>query len=137
MEIDHEKLPDIVSYITVVGEVTKQAAAETGMAAGTPVVMGAGDGPAGNVGAGSVAPGQAYASLGTSSWIAVTTEKPIFDMDRMSVLTWAHAVPGLYSPNGTMQYGGGSYNWLKENNLQMSISLIKKDSSLEEIIWDH
>lgn len=31
----------------------------------------------------------------------------------MRTFTWAHIVPGLYSPTGTMQAGGSSYNWLK------------------------
>ena len=33
----------------------------------------------------------------------------------MRTITWAHIVPGLYSPNGTMQSAGGSYSWIKNN----------------------
>ncbi|MBQ9612152.1 MAG: xylulokinase, partial [Lachnospiraceae bacterium] len=39
-------------------------------------------------------------------------ERPVLD-DQMRIVCWAHAVPGLYSPNGTMQYAGGSYQWMK------------------------
>ena len=44
--------------------------------------------------------------------MATTSEKPLFD-EEMRTFTWAHIVPGLYSPTGTMQAGGSSYNWLK------------------------
>ena len=45
---------------TVIGKVTPEAAAETGLLAGTPVVIGGGDGACATVGAGSVRPGDAY-----------------------------------------------------------------------------
>ena len=87
-------------------------AKETGLSVNTKVIMGAGDGVAANVGAGSVAPGKAYCCMGTSAWVAATSEKPVLDEEKR-IVCWAHAVPGMYSPNGTMQYAGGSYSWLK------------------------
>ena len=110
--IDPEKLPEIRPSTFVAGGVTSEASAATGLAKGTPVVLGAGDGVAANVGCGSIAPGKTYCCMGTSAWITTTAEKPIYD-DQMRTVTWAHAVPGLYAPNGTMQYGGGSNNWVK------------------------
>ena len=74
--------------------------------------MGGGDGVCANVGAGSVRPGQTFSYVGSSSWIASTSEVPVFD-DQMRTVTWAHIVPGMYAPNGTMQSAGGSYAWLK------------------------
>ena len=111
--IDGDKLPDIVPSTHVAGEVTAQAAAETGLKAGTPVVMGGGDGVCANVGAGSVAPGKTFSYVGSSAWIASTAAEPVFD-EQMRTVTWAHLVPGMYAPNGTMQCAGGAYNWLKE-----------------------
>ncbi|MDO4522106.1 MAG: xylulokinase [Eubacteriales bacterium] len=110
--IDPDKLPEVKPSTFVAGPVTEEAAKATGLAAGTPVVLGAGDGVTANVGAGSIRPGKTYCCMGTSAWITTTTEKPIFDPYMRSV-TWAHAVPGLYAPNGTMQTAGGSYSWLK------------------------
>ena len=74
---------------------TKWAAEQTGLKVGTPVVMGGGDGLCSNVGAGSVAPGRTFSCIGTSAWIATTSEKPLFD-EQMRTFTWAHIVPGLY-----------------------------------------
>lgn len=111
--VDYDKLPEIVESIQYIGNVTEQAAKETGLSTATKVIMGAGDGVAANVGAGSVEPGKAYCCMGTSAWVAATSEKPVLDANRR-IVCWAHAVPGMYSPNGTMQYAGGSYKWMKE-----------------------
>lgn len=110
--VDGDKLPPIVPSASVAGQVTVQAAQQTGLAAGTPVVPGGGDGVCATVGAGSVAPGATYCYVGSSSWAATTTARPLHD-PQMRVVTWAHIVPGLYSPNGAMQCGGGSYGWMK------------------------
>ena len=121
-KIPIEKLPEIFPSSHIAGGVTDIAARETGLAVGTPVVIGSGDGVAANVGAGSTEPGTAYCCVGTSAWIASTSEEPIFD-EKMRTVTWAHMVPGLYAPNGTMQYAGGSYNWLKNTICHMECYL--------------
>lgn len=111
--IDGDKLPEIQKSTFVAGGVTGEAAKLTGLSEGTPVVLGGGDGSVANIGCGSISPGKTYCCMGTSAWITTTSEKPIFD-EKMRTVTWAHVIPGLYAPNGTMQYAGGAYNWLKE-----------------------
>lgn len=115
--IDLDKFPEAKPSTFVCGEVTRTAAEETGIPAGTPVVIGAGDGCAAGVGAGSVAPGQSYTCVGSSAWVATTTEQPIFD-DQMRTTTFPHAVPGMYHPCGAMQAGGSCYNWAKSELCQ-------------------
>jgi xylulokinase len=110
--LDRDKLPDVIPSTGIVGELTREAADALGLPPGIPVVAGAGDGLAAGVGAGSIAPGLTYNYLGSSSWIATTTERPLFDPLQRS-FTWAHAVPGLFHPTGTMQTAAGSYAWLK------------------------
>ncbi len=110
--IDGDKLPEAKPSTFIAGTVTSEAAMLTGLAVGTPVVMGAGDGVTASVGAGSVEPGKTYSCMGTSAWITTAAEKPLYDPQMRSV-TWVHAVPGLYAPNGTMQTAGGAYSWLK------------------------
>ena len=111
--IPEEKLPACKPSTFIGGKVTKEAAELTGLKEGTPVVLGAGDGVTANVGTGSIAEGKTYCCLGTSAWVTTTAEQPIFD-PQMRIVNWAHAVPGLYAPNGTMQAAGASYNWAKE-----------------------
>ena len=111
--ISMDKLPQVAESVFCVGTVTKEAASLTGLSEKTKVIMGTGDGVAANVGAGCVSPGSAYCCLGTSAWVASVSARPILD-EQMRIVCWAHAVPGMYSPNATMQYAGGSYQWMKD-----------------------
>ncbi|MDA3834819.1 MAG: xylulokinase [Spirochaetales bacterium] len=110
--VDREKFPEAVSSVTVIGEVTKEAAEATGLRTGTPVVAGAGDGGCATVGIGSVRPGVTYNYVGSSSWISTTSTSMLEDPE-MKNFTWAHPVPGYLQPCGTMQTAGGAYAWLK------------------------
>jgi len=112
-ELDPAKLPELRQSIDVVGYVLSQVAPEIGVAPGTPVVIGGGDGMCAAVGAGVVREGTAYNYVGSSSWIALATKQPIFDPDYRT-FTWAHLVPGMFSPCGTMQMAGGSYQWARD-----------------------
>jgi xylulokinase len=111
--LEPEKLPQICDSTDVVGEVGESVAEETGFRAGTPVVIGGGDGSCAAVGAGVIREGLAYNYIGSSSWIAVATPKPILDPE-MRTFTWAHLVPGMFSPCGTMQAAGASYQFARD-----------------------
>lgn len=110
--LDPGRLPDICNSTEVIGEVTREAAAELGLRAGTPVVIGGGDGASAAVGAGAIAEGRAYNYLGSSSWISFASPRPIYDPQRR-FFNLVHMVPGLFAPCGTMQTAGGSYQWLR------------------------
>lgn len=111
--LDPGKLPEPHPSTDVVGRVTAAAARATGLAAGTPVVIGAGDGSCAAAGAGVVREGAAYNYIGSSSWIGLATKEPILDPE-MRTFNWIHVDPDMYAPTGTMQAAGGSYAWLKE-----------------------
>ena len=104
--------PGVHASTDVIGHVTPAAASASGLLAGTPVVIGGGDGACATVGAGSVREGEAYAYLGSSSWIALTSRQPIYDPQQRTY-TMAHLIPGHYFPLGTMQAAGGAYGWLE------------------------
>ena len=63
-------LPELLNADEVVGGVTAQAAALTGLSAGCPVFCGLGDAAATTLGAGVSQASQCYAYLGTSGWVA-------------------------------------------------------------------
>jgi xylulokinase len=113
VQLDPAQLPEIRSSIDVVGEVLSGVADEVGVAAGTPVVIGGGDGGCAAAGAGVVSEGAAYNYVGSSSWIALATEKPIYDPD-YKTFTFGHLVPGMFMPTGTMQAAGASYQWTRD-----------------------
>ncbi|MCC7163849.1 MAG: xylulokinase [Anaerolineae bacterium] len=111
--LDPAYLPELHDSTDVIGELTRDAADALGLIPGIPVVIGGGDGASAAVGAGSVVEGPAYNYIGSSSWIAFAARKPIFDPGRR-IFNWAHMVPGMFSPCGTMQAAGGSYQWLRQ-----------------------
>ena len=111
--LDPAQLPDLCQSIDVVGELLPEVAEEVGLVAGTPVVIGGGDGACAAVGAGVVKEGSAYNYIGSSSWIALTTSRPIYDPDEKT-FTFGHIVPGMFMPTGTMQAAGASYQWTRD-----------------------
>ena len=106
--------PDIVDSTTVIGKVTARASVETGLAQGTPVVIGGGDGPMAALGAGIVDESSgAYAYLGSSSWVSVSSKTPLHD-PLMRSMTFNHVIPGMFVPTATMQAGGASLQWVTQ-----------------------
>ena len=123
-----EKLPPIFPSTTVVGEIRGEAAEQTGLQAGTPVVIGGGDGSCAAAGAGAVEPGDAYMYIGSSSWIMAAASAPTWD-PAMRTVTWAHLVPGLFVVGGAMQAGGASYQWAR-NQLARDLRMIAEQSGV-------
>jgi xylulokinase len=108
--LDRAKLPPIHRSTDVIGAVTREASEATGLAAGTPVVIGGGDGACATVGAGVVELGDAYCVLGTSAWIAFTSDRPLIDPQQRT-FTFHDLPPDRYVPMGTMQSAGGAREW--------------------------
>jgi gluconokinase len=73
--ISPEQLPELVPTTYVLSGLS----GELGLPSGTPVVVGAGDGPLANLGLGAVDPGVAACSIGTSGALRVMVEKPAVD----------------------------------------------------------
>ena len=110
--IPRSLLPDPHPSSDRAGSISAEAARETGLLEGTPVIIGGGDGSCACVGAGVVSEGNAYNVLGSSSWISLASRKPVYD-PQMRTFNWVHLDPDLYTPCGTMQAAGYSYNWYK------------------------
>ena len=118
--IDSHQLPEIRRSIDVVGYVLPEIADEAGVDAGTPVVIGGGDGPCAAAGAGVIEENLAYNYIGSSSWIAVATPRPIYDTN-LQTFTFGHIVPGMFTPTGSMQAAGASYQWLRDQLCQAEV----------------
>jgi xylulokinase len=112
--LDAALFPQIVASTDVAGTVTGTAARDSGLAPGTAVVVGGGDGPMAAVGAGVTLPEDGpYVCLGTSSWVSMTSTEPLYDPG-MATMTFDHVRPGHFVPTATMQAGGGSLDWLSD-----------------------
>ncbi len=133
VQLDANQLPLIRRSVDIAGELMSSVAEEVGVAAGTPVVIGGGDGPCAAAGAGVVAPGIAYNYIGSSSWIAIATPKPINDPERKTV-TFGHIAPGMLSPTGTMQAAGASYQWARD---QLCAAEVQSGRASGESAYEH
>jgi xylulokinase len=110
--VDRSILPKIYESSEVTGTLSTEAARQTGLAAGTPVVAGAGDQAASAVGNGIVAPGIVSCTLGTSGVVFAHMEQVEYD-PAGRVHTFCHAVPGKWHVMGVTQGAGLSLQWFR------------------------
>lgn len=73
-----DQLPPVLPTTAALG-LSASVAARTGLATATPVVVGAGDGPLGNVGTGALARGVVGLSVGTSGAVRMVVPEPVVD----------------------------------------------------------
>ena len=108
--IDLEKLPEKnVECDSIVGEVTAEASALTGLIAGTPVIAGGLDAACGTLGAGVYRDGQTQEQGGQAGGMSICTTSYRGDP---SLIMSHHVVPGLWILQGGTAGGGASLNWI-------------------------
>ncbi len=112
--IEADKLPEIIPSDGLVGTVTAWAAEQTGLREGTRVICGGVDNSCMALGARGIKHGRVYMSLGSSAWIAVTSQRPILDY-RYKPFVFAHVIPGLYASATSIFAAGTSMRWAREN----------------------
>ena len=117
LDVKENVWPPVRESCDVAGKVTGYAAAETGLAEGTPVITGAGDCFAAMIGNGIVKPGIMTCNIGTSSQIAVVTNRPMSDK-KMQCQLWCHALSDTWALQGGALNGGNTLSWLKNKVLR-------------------
>ncbi len=95
------------------GKITPEAAAATGLQAGTPVAAGGGDQAAGAVGVGAVEPGVVTLTVGTSGVVFATTPSALVEPEGR-LHAFCHAVPGRWHFMGVMLSAAGSLQWYRD-----------------------
>ncbi len=95
LRVHKEMLPELVSPGEVLGEVSSEAAAETGLSAGTPVIAAAADKACEVLGAGCSGPEEACLGYGTTATINVPSAKYVESYP--FVPPYPSAVPGMYN----------------------------------------
>lgn len=106
--ISAEQLPAILPTTSAL-PLDAELAARAGLTAGLPVIVGAGDGPLGNLGTGAMSPGIVGLSLGTSGAARMVVPEPVLDPDGhlfCYALTEDHWVVG-----GAVSNGGSVVRW--------------------------
>ncbi len=98
---------------TPVAKISAAAAKRCGLAAGTPVSVGAGDQSAGAVGAGIVRRGLVSVSMGTAGAVTAFLDAPFRDPAGRTMVT-AHPVKGRWLLEGYQAAAASVYRWFKE-----------------------
>jgi len=107
-----ETLPPIVRPSDVVGQVTGKAAAETGLAEGTPVVCGSNDTTVEFFGVGANAPGIGAIKIATSAVLYLATRGPSVNPP---ISCYPHIVDGMYYTATGTNSCASAHRWLRDN----------------------
>lgn len=104
-------LPDIHPCHEVIGKVTKAAAAQSGLAEGTPVAAGGLDAACGTLGAGVIHAGETQEQGGQAGGMSICIDS--YKADPRLILS-CHVVPGKWLLQGGTTGGGGAMRWLEK-----------------------
>ena len=116
--LERSVFPMVVECGSVVGAVTQQAAAETGLLVGTPVVSGGADTQLALLGIGVSQPG-AFTIVGGSFWQhTVVLDQPLID-ERARLRTLCHTEPGRWMMEGIGFYCGIVMRWFRDAFCQL------------------
>ena len=106
-----DNMPKIVFPLEKVGEVGEQAAKDTGLCVGTPVICGATDTAMEVFAAGGVKKGEMTLKLATAGRICVVSDDCFPDKN---IINYAHLKDGLYYPGSATKSCAASLRWFRD-----------------------
>jgi sugar (pentulose or hexulose) kinase len=124
-----ELFPPILVSEAVGGYVTAAAASETGLRAGTPVAVGAGDVPCCALASGAADPGIACTILGTTLHNGLIVDRPVFEPSELGLLftlpdhLWLRVMVNLA---GTSNLDWALRTFFKEEEAQSSFAKVEQ-----------
>ncbi len=109
--IEPERLPRLVGTTDIVGQVTREAAAESGLAEGTEVIAGTIDAAAEAFSVGVHGPGDMMLMYGSTIFTIQVTDKPVRD-GRLWYVPWI--IDGLHASAAGLSTSGTLTHWFRE-----------------------
>jgi len=109
--VNPDQLPTVFMGHQIVGTVRTNAAAETGLPSGIPVMAGTVDGSAAAVEAGVVEEGVLAEMTGTSTVLIMPNSRGISEP---AFISMPHALPGMHMLVGAMVSSGANLNWYRD-----------------------
>lgn len=106
-----DQLAQTKEVTDLAGTVTAQAARETGLAEGTPVIVGTGDSTSEAVSVGIVEPGSVMFQFGSSLFFYYCADRPVNDP---RIHSGNFTVPGTYSVSGGTNAAGTLTRWVRD-----------------------
>ncbi len=111
--LDRRLFPRIVPSTQILGELTPEAAEQLGLPRSVKVASGGVDNSCMALGAGAIAEGRVYTSLGSSAWIAVSSDRPLLD-DAAKPYVFTHVIPGMFASAVAIFSSGTSFRWVRD-----------------------
>jgi autoinducer 2 (AI-2) kinase len=118
--VDRAAFPTVVDPGTAIGGVTAVAAEQTGLAPGTPVVVGGADTQLSLLGIGVAEPGRVSVVGGTFWQTTVMLDEPLID-PRGRLRTLCHTVPGRWMMEGIGFYCGLVMRWFRDAFCELEV----------------
>lgn len=112
--VRRDQLPALVAPGSIIGGLSRDAAAATGLPFGTSVVAGAGDGQSAGLGAAVCAAGVAYLNLGTAVTLGVHSDRYLTGLAYRSM---ASPIAGRWTLEAALASGVHSLDWFREHIL--------------------
>lgn len=110
--VEQERLPEIAWTTDIAGTVTREAANQTGLAEGTPVIVGTVDAAAEAVSVGVVSPGQMMLMYGSTVFMIEVLDKSMADERLWSA---PYLFPGTSCLMAGMATSGALTRWFRDN----------------------
>ena len=107
------KFPELFESSQIIGNIRKEVAGELGLPEHLLVAAGGVDNSCMAAGAGCVEDGAVYTSLGTSAWIAVTSNKPVLNYETKPYV-FGHLIKGMYTSALSIFSAGNTYRWVRD-----------------------
>ena len=127
-----DQLPEVRESGAIIGNITKEAAKETGLFPGTPVINGAGDITAAALGSGALEDGKLHIRIGTSGGVAGH-----FTKRKINIITYCGCIGSAYPQKyylgiATQETAGICLEWLK-NKVLYHEEQLKKERHFNKI----
>jgi len=114
LEIPKEWFGKVCKPQEVIGYINRQAAKQTGLEEGTPVICGSGDGMCSVIGSGLTEVNLTMDVTGATEIVAAITNKSLPPSIGESIFCWQHLIEGLWVVYTSTATSGAALQWFKE-----------------------
>jgi sugar (pentulose or hexulose) kinase len=134
IRVNPDTVPQIFAPGEKLGEVSKSAAAATGLAEGLPLIAAGSDKSTEILGAGCLEERQGVIGFGTTATISLNSRRYIQPMRYLPA--YPSALPGHYNPEIQIYRGLWMVSWFKENFAQMEVEQARGLAKMPEQLLD-
>jgi len=113
MRLPREIFPEVVKSTDVIGTIRPEIAEQLCLSKNVAVVAGGVDNSCMALGAKAYKNGRVYNSLGSSSWIAVSSDNPLIE-SKVRPYVFAHVVPHQFASALCVTAGGTAFRWFRD-----------------------